>query len=285
MLKFAYNTNGLRNMRLEEAIKQISNHNYDGVEISLHKQYFHPLDINIEEVKKIKSTLKSSGLVLSDIATGCDDILSDDKFEPSIICKDSIGRKKRIELLVKTAEFAEYLGVDVINFATGFKSDKVSSNEAYDYLKQGINYLLLKCPNTTFALEPEPGMFIEKTEQAINLINEINNPRLMLNLDIGHVYCCEEDPILSIRKSIPYTRHIHIEDIKNRVHYHQIPGTGDIDFYTIFKDLIKYNYQHYISVELYHHADDWNNALDKSIKYLKQIEQHIREFPSMELVQ
>lgn len=36
----------------------------------------------------------------------------------------------------------------------------------------------------------------------------------MLNLDIGHVYCCEENPILFIRKSIPYTRHIHIEDIK-----------------------------------------------------------------------
>ncbi|NFC91814.1 sugar phosphate isomerase/epimerase, partial [Clostridium botulinum] len=40
-----------------------------------------------------------------------------------------------------------------------------------------------------------------------------------------------------------------------------------------------------ISVELYHHADDWNNALDKSIKYLKQIEQYIREFPSIKLVQ
>ncbi len=52
MLKFAYNTNGLRNMPLEEAIKQISNYSYDGVEISLHKQHFHPLDINIEEVKK-----------------------------------------------------------------------------------------------------------------------------------------------------------------------------------------------------------------------------------------
>lgn len=285
MLKFAYNTNGLRNMPLEEAIKQISNHNYDGIEISLHKQHFHPLDINIEEVKKIKSALKSSDLVLSNIATGCDDILSDEKFEPSIICKDSIGRKKRIELLIKTAEFAEYLGVDVINFATGFKSDKVSNSEAYEYLKQGINYLLVKCPKTIFALEPEPDMFIEKTEQAIKLINEINNPRLMLNLDIGHVYCCEENPILSIRKSIPYARHIHIEDIKNRVHYHQIPGTGDIDFNTILKDLIEYNYQYYISVELYHHADDWNNALDKSIKYLKQIEQNIRIVDSMELVQ
>ncbi len=58
MLKLTYNTNGLRNMPLEEAIKQISNHNYDGVEISLHKQHFHPLDINIEEVKKIKINIK-----------------------------------------------------------------------------------------------------------------------------------------------------------------------------------------------------------------------------------
>ncbi len=65
-------------------------------------------------------------------------------------------------MLIKTAEFAEYLGVDVINFATGFKSDKVSNSEAYDYLRQGINYLLVKCPKTIFALEPEPGMFIEK---------------------------------------------------------------------------------------------------------------------------
>lgn len=276
MLKFAYNTNGLRNIPLEEAIKQISNYNYDGVEISLNKEKFDPLNINIEQLKKVKNSLNNSGLTLCDIATGCDNILSDEKFEPSIISKDYGGREKRIELIIKAAEVAEYLGVNIINFATGFKQDMVSNDEAYNSLKKGINYLLLKCPNTTFALEPEPGMFIEKTKQAIKLIKEINNPRLTLNLDIGHVYCCEEDPIESIRESIPYARHIHIEDIKNRVHYHEIPGTGDIDFPTIFKDLIKYNYKYYISVELYHHSDVWDKALSESIKYLKTIEQVIR---------
>jgi hydroxypyruvate isomerase len=278
MLKFSYNTNGLRNMTVEEAIKQVSKYEYNGVEISLNKENFDPLNIDVDQLKKIKTELSKFNISLCDIATGSDNILSDKKFEPSLISKEKDGRKKRIDLLVKTAGIAEYLGANIINFATGFKSESVSDHEAYIYLKEGINYLLLKCPKTIFLLEPEPYMFIEKTEQAIKLIEEINNSRLMLNLDIGHVYCCEEKPIEAIKNSIPYAKHIHIEDIKNKVHYHEIPGMGDIDFPTIFKELIDNEYQYYISVELYHHCDRFEEALSKSIKYLKEVEKDIRKY-------
>ena len=69
---------------------------------------------------------------------------------------------------------------------------------------------------------------------------------------------------------MPFTRHMHIEDIKGRVHHHEIPGEGDIDFDRVFSILHKANYAHYISVELHHHNDRWQSALSESLAFLNR---------------
>jgi sugar phosphate isomerase/epimerase len=111
-------------------------------------------------------------------------------------------------------------------------------------------------------------MLIETTSQAIALIKEVDSPNLRLNLDIGHVQCCEDNLLDSIAQAIPYTRHAHVEDIKGKIHHHEIPGEGDIDFRSVFQTLKESGYQHYLSVELYHHADVWERALSQSRKNL-----------------
>ncbi|HEX9060586.1 MAG TPA: sugar phosphate isomerase/epimerase family protein [Clostridia bacterium] len=277
MLKFSYNTNGLRNMNLLKALNEIEKHGYDGAEISLHKMHMHPFNITDTELKKLKEELRSLSIAAANIATGCSDLLSDVPYEPSFISKDKDGRKKRLDLTVRTMEIAKYLNIPIVTFATGFKTEDVSDEEAYTYLKEGIAYCLKNQPDVILAIEPEPGMFIQKSTEAIKLINDIKDDRLTLNLDIGHVYCCEDDAMKAIEKSIPYSRHIHIEDIKNRIHYHEIPGTGDIDFNTIIKMLKELNYQHYVSVELYHHADVYEKALSQSLQHLRKVEQEVSD--------
>ena len=111
-------------------------------------------------------------------------------------------------------------------------------------------------------------VFIESTTQAIPIIREIDSPQLKLNLDICHVQCYEPDLLQRVAAALPYTRHIHIADIKGRVHHHEIPGGGDINFPSLLQLLRKANYEHYLSVELYWHSDVWEKALYQSRKYL-----------------
>ena len=59
--------------------------------------------------------------------------------------------------------------------------------------------------------------------------------------------------------------------ITGKVHYHDIPGNGDMDFSGIFNALTNRQFAGYATVELYNHNDIWNKALTASIKYLQPL--------------
>ena len=69
-------------------------------------------------------------------------------------------------------------------------------------------------------------------------------------------------------EALPYARHIQIADTKRRVHHHDIPGEGDIDFPALFQVLRDGGYSHYLSLELYWHPYDWERALYQSRQHL-----------------
>ena len=268
MFKLSYNTNGLRNMPLTQAIAEVSKAGYEGIELSLHAAHLHPFKVTDSELAEIKKQLETYPVKPICLATGCSDLLSDVAYEPSLITDDKAGRTKRIELIKKSMEIARYLSIPVVNFASGKKKPVVSAGDAAAFLEEVVRECLMEADDIILAIEPEPDMFVETTGQAIALIDRISSPNLKLNLDIGHVVCCEEDVLASISKAVAYTRHTHIEDIRGRVHHHEIPGTADIDFKPIFKILENAGYVHYLSVELYHHANVWQQALKESRDYL-----------------
>lgn len=85
-----------------------------------------------------------------------------------------------------------------------------------------------------------------------------------------------------LNKSIPILKYLRSEStseeraiitqpicntVNGKVHYHELPGNGQIDFNGVFKAL-KNNYDKFITVELYNHSDMWEYALPESRKYL-----------------
>jgi sugar phosphate isomerase/epimerase len=54
------------------------------------------------------------------------------------------------------------------------------------------------------------------------------------------------------------------------VHFHEIPGEGTFDFAASFKALTDNGFDGYGSVELYHHVESWQKALDDSYRHLAQ---------------
>lgn len=271
MCLLSYNSNGLRNLSTEEAIRSVAAAGYDGIELSVHKSLFHPLNMSVRELKELKNAVESSNLRISCLAAGSADILSDIPYEPSLIAAKAEQRQMRINLIRRTMEVARYLEAPVVNFASGLLSPGVAAESAHAYLVEGIQACLRHQDDVILAIEPEPGMFIETTEEAIDLIQEINSPKFALNLDIGHVYCCEDDYLGKIAKALDYSVHIHVEDIVNKVHHHEIPGTGEIDFLAFAKLCRQKGYQDFISVELYHHASVWQQALQQSKDFLSNI--------------
>jgi sugar phosphate isomerase/epimerase len=54
------------------------------------------------------------------------------------------------------------------------------------------------------------------------------------------------------------------------VHFHEIPGEGTLDFAASFKALADNGFDGYGSVELYHHVESWQKALNDSYRHLAQ---------------
>jgi hydroxypyruvate isomerase len=267
-MKLCYNTNGLRSISVIQAVKELKKAGYEGVELALHKEQLNPFTVKKSILDEIKDLIAETKIVPVIIATGCDNLLSNERFEPSLITSNGEGRNKRIELIKRTVDIAKYLGFPALNLASGIVREDNNPENAKENLMNGLMECLNYDKDFIIALEPEPNMFIEKTTEAIEIIEEINMPNLKLNLDLGHVYCCEEDYLEKVEKSIKHTYHMHIEDIKNRIHFHEIPGTGEIDFDSFFSICAESGYSGYFSVELYNHNDVWEQALDESKMFI-----------------
>ncbi|MEJ2485892.1 MAG: sugar phosphate isomerase/epimerase [Anaerolineales bacterium] len=54
------------------------------------------------------------------------------------------------------------------------------------------------------------------------------------------------------------------------VHFHEIPGEGTLDISASFNALTEAGYSGYASVELYHHVESWEKALNDSFRHLSQ---------------
>jgi sugar phosphate isomerase/epimerase len=271
MFPISYNTNGLRDISLEAAVAAIAGAGYDGVELSCHSAHLHPLRATPAEIAAVRALFERQRLPVVCVATGADDLLGSTRFEPSFITADAEGRVLRARLTRKAIEIARSLDCPIVNFSSGIRKEGVGPEAARNFLLDGVRRCLDGSPEeVTLAIEPEPGFFVETIDGALDLINEVGSPRFRLNIDVGHARVTETDFLGSLERGIPFTRHVHIEDIKGQVHRHEIPGDGDIDFREVFRTFLAGGYRGYLSVELYLHAERKQQALTRSRSHLNQ---------------
>ncbi len=277
MFPLSFNTQCLRNLPLDRAIEETAKAGYEGTDLAYLAGHLHPFDATRKQLDELKDQFARLPLKPAALSSGGPFVLSDDPFEPSLISRDRKAREQRINLISAALEMADELSIPVVQFVSGIRQTDVSAEEATEMLTEGIRACLKNTGEAVLVLEPEAQLpesmgggrcFIETTTQAIPIIEEISSPRFRLNMDITHVQCCEDDLLQRIADAMPYTRHIHIADIKGKVHRHEIPGEGDIDLRSVLKVIKEANYEHYLSIELHSHADEWERALYQGREYM-----------------
>jgi sugar phosphate isomerase/epimerase len=273
MLRVSYNANGLRNLPLSEAIGEVAAAGFDGIELSLHPNHIDPFTVDSRALDAIAARLGECGLPATCLATGADLLLGPERFEPSLIHPSAGGRRRRVDVIRRSVAIARRLGIPTVNIASGILRSDIPVDVARGWLVDGIRTCLDSCgDDVALAIEPEVGFLVQVNAEAVALVEEVADPRLGVNQDIGHENVGVDDYIGSIRRTLPVTRNIHVEDIRGRVHKHLIPGEGDIDFTGLFRALADGCYDGPISVELYDHAHDYARALRESLAYLQAAE-------------
>lgn len=152
----------------------------------------------------------------------------------------------------KAIEYATQLGVPQLNCLAGKTPAGVSPQALHDTLLANLKFAaaelkkaglkLLTEPINTFDI---PGFYLNRTEQALRLHDEVGADNLFLQHDLYHMQRMEGELAATLKKNLSRIAHIQIADNPGR----NEPGTGEINYKYLFRLLDEIGYSGWIGCE------------------------------------
>ena len=268
-LRFAYNTNGCANHRLDDALELMARAGYDGVALTLDFQHLDPFAPDWEaQTRALKRRLDDLRFG-SVIETGARYLLDPaQKHEPTLVTAAPEGRARRVEFLNRAVDIAAILGSEAVSFWAGVPKPGVDHSEARRWLVDGLEQVVAhaRAAGVTAAFEPEPGMLIETAAEWEALGVE----GLQLALDTGHCLVTQDiDPADAVRRYAGRLGTVALEDMRRGVHEHLPFGQGDMDVPSILVALEEVGFSRLVCVELSRESPRAHLAIPESIGWLR----------------
>ena len=125
--------------------------------------------------------------------------------------------------------------------------------------KEGIR-LLVEALNSRDA----PGFYLVRTQDVLQLIQEVNHPNVYIQYDVYHMQVMEGNLTKTMQENLARIAHIQIADNPGR----NEPGTGEINFTNLFRFIDEMKYEGWIGCE-YNPAGKTEDGLGWVKPYLK----------------
>ncbi|MGW0872745.1 sugar phosphate isomerase/epimerase family protein [Streptomyces sp. NPDC002740] len=273
-VRLGYGTNGLSDLRLDDALGVLAELGYDGVGLTLDHMHLDPVGPGLAgRVARVADRLGALGLSVT-VETGARYVLDPRrKHGPTLLDAEPEGRAARIALLVTAVQVAADLGAHAVHCFSGVRPAGTSERAAWDLLGASLTPVLDAAARAgvPLAIEPEPGHLLETLAGFHRLRGQLgDHPLLGLTLDIGHCQCLEpSSPADCVTAAGPWLRHVQIEDMRRGVHEHLPFGDGEIDFPPVLAALDATGYQGLTVVELPRHSHAGPELARSSMAFLR----------------
>ncbi|MCP3822278.1 sugar phosphate isomerase/epimerase [Streptomyces sp. A3M-1-3] len=272
--RFGYGTNGLTDLRLDDALGLLADLGYDGVGLTLDHMHLDPLAPELAaRTHRVAHRLQQLGLTVT-VETGARYVLDPRrKHGPSLLDPDPDGRAARTRLLITAVQVAADLGAHAVHCFSGVTPPGTDPDTAWMRLEESLHPVLdaAATAHVALAIEPEPGHLLATLADFHHLRRLLGGPEpLGLTLDIGHCQCLEPAPPADcVREAAPWLRHVQIEDMRRGVHEHLPFGDGEIDFPPVLDALRAIGYQGLTVVELPRHSHAGPDLAERSLRFLR----------------
>lgn len=270
-LRFAYNTNGAANHRLDDALSLIADSGYDGVALTLDHHHHDPFATDWAAASERLAARLRRLKLHSVIETGARYLLDPrDKHEPTMVTADAAGRDRRVAFLQRAIDIAAILGSETISFWAGIPKPDVDYAQARQWLDDGLacvcNYAATHGVDVSF--EPEPGMLIETVAGYAALAER--HPTLRLALDTGHCIVTQDiEPAEAVRRYAAQLGTVAVEDMRRGEHIHLPFGEGDMDTGAVLAALRDIDFDRLVCVELSRESPRAHAAIPQALAYLQ----------------
>lgn len=273
-LRFGYGTNGLTDLRLDDALALLADYGYEGVGLTLDHMHLDPLAPDLAaRTRRLAQRLSFLGLDVT-VETGARYVLDPRrKHGPSLLDPDPDARAARTRLLVRAVQVGADLGAHAVHCFSGVTPAGASPATAWQRLQDALAPVLdaASTAGIPLAVEPEPGHLLACLADFHHLRGLLGDPEpLGLTLDIGHCQCLEPlPPADCVKQAAPWLRHVQIEDMRRGVHEHLPFGDGEIDFPPVLQALVDSGYQGLTVVELPRHSHAGPELARTSLPFLR----------------
>lgn len=254
-MEFGFRTGGFAGWKIEAILEELARIGFDGAELCLESADMRPENFTRARADEFRRVMGRIGLEVASVSYHGD-------VEPA---------DQRRSNTVKALEVAKWLGADVLIINAERARDS-EEKEQWTDLTNRLKDLtaLAEDRGVSVAVEPEPLLVVGDTDDMIRLMDEVNSPRLKVNLDIGHAYITDPSLPDSIRRLGSSIVHTHIEDIKDKVHNHLELGQGDIDFAAMHAAFKEIGYDGYYVVDLFRLGDDPSGVATRTLAALQE---------------
>ena len=268
-IKIAYNTLVYADEDISAGIKRLARFGYDGVDFVGEPDRYDP--------KEIKRLLDENHIEASSICG----VYSTER---DFVSADPVIRAQAVQYVKDLADFAAAIGAKAISIQASACmkiNAQASFEEEWAWAVEGIReagiYAGEKNVNLTLeAWNRYETYFINRLDQALKMVNEIDLPNVGVMGDTYHMNIEEVDMGEALRNVGDKLYYLHIAD-SNRA----APGRGHIDFDEIAKAIADIKYDGWVSMELLPAAADpfggkvceefYDQYTEESIVYLKKL--------------
>lgn len=197
-------------------------------------------DRDLEELKRTKEEL---GLALASMCTRMVSLVIPEMRSQFILgLKESLDVASKLNcafLICQTGDHNASIPREVQrqSLIAGLK-------EAVPYLEQAGVTLIVEPLNTKV---DHPGYYLEHSEEAFAIIDEVNSPNVKIVYDIYHQQISEGNLIPTITSNIDKIAYFHMADHPGR---HEA-GTGEIHYPNVFAEIQKTGYTGYMGLEYF----------------------------------
>jgi len=237
---------------IDESLVVIKRLGFDGVEICLEIDEIAPARLTPQRASAIGEQAVSLGLSPHVIG-----------YHKNYIYDDAL-----FELTQVAIRLAPSFGTKVLIFAGA--PAQAGDTDAWQRMLARTRLLvkLAEDYEVTLAQEFEPGFIVGSTADLLRLFDAIPSPNLVANLDLGHVFLCDPDPIAAIRQVGPKIAHAHIENMRAGMHDHMLPSEGDMDLPAYLSTLREVGFDGALALDLYKY--DYEEVAPRAIASIRQ---------------
>lgn len=250
-MHFLGRTQTLNELSIENCLEKLKHAGFDGVELCLEHPDIAPDKLTSGRLQELAKLALEQGLAPNSLSYHANYIYEDKHFEEI---------QQVIEL---THEF------DTNVLVIGGSPKRSNDCEEWDRMIKRTRELahIAEVNRITLAKEFEPDFIVGNTVDLLWMFEQINSDYLQANLDLGHVFLCDANPIEAILSLEGKIAHCHIEDMGTGIHKHLVPGEGDMNFSAYFAALKEIKFDGMLGLDLY--DLDYLSVAPDALKHLR----------------